>query len=71
MGSVEHRNEQFETIKQLREQYEQDGNPIISMDMKKKEMIGNFYRAGYLYSQAPVSVNDHDYPSAAEGVVIP
>lgn len=71
MGSVEGRNEQFEKIKQLRKQYEQDGNPIISIDTKKKEMIGNFYRAGYLYSQAPVKVNDHDYRSTAEGVVIP
>ena len=71
MTSVEHRDEQFENIKQLRQQYEQDGNPIISVDTKKKEFIGNFYRAGYLYSQAPVMVNDHDYPSAADGVVIP
>ena len=71
MTSVEHRDEQFENIKQLRQQYEQDGNPIISVDTKKKEFIGNFYRAGYLYSQAPVKVNDHDYPSAADGVVIP
>lgn len=71
MGSVENRNEQFEKIKQLRLQYEQDRNPIISVDSKKKELIGNFYRAGYLYTKAPIAVNDHDFSSAADGVVIP
>ena len=71
MGSVKNRNEQFEKIKALRQQYEKDGNPIISVDTKKKEYIGNFYRSGYLYTQEAVAVNDHDFTSAAEGVVIP
>ncbi len=34
-------------------------------------MIGNFFRAGKLYTQAPLRVHDHDFPSLADGVVIP
>ena len=36
IGSSENRNEQFEKIVQLKEQYFADGNPVISMDSKKK-----------------------------------
>lgn len=35
--------------------------------MLKKELIGNFYRAGKLYTQGVIRVNDHDFPSQAEG----
>lgn len=41
------------------------------MDTKKKEMLGNFYRDGKLYTTEPIKVNDHDFKSFAEGVVIP
>ena len=34
-------------------------------------MIGNLYRPGTLYTQAPVETFDHDFPSLADGVVIP
>jgi hypothetical protein len=34
-------------------------------------LIGNFYRPGTLYTQATVQTLDHDFPSLAEGVVIP
>ena len=34
-------------------------------------MIGNFYREGVLYTQERVHVNDHDFRSLAEGIVIP
>jgi hypothetical protein len=36
IGSCENRNEQFENINSIREEYLQSGNPIISMDSKKK-----------------------------------
>ena len=38
------RNEQFENLAALETEYEATGNPIISFDSKKKEMIGNLYR---------------------------
>jgi hypothetical protein len=47
------------------------GNPIISVDSKKKEQLGNFYREGKIYTTETIEVNDHDFPSLAEGVVIP
>jgi Rhodopirellula transposase DDE domain len=34
-------------------------------------LIGNLYRPGTLYTQAPVETLDHDFPSLADGVVIP
>jgi hypothetical protein len=71
MKEVEYRNEQFENIKTQREKYEKTGNPIISIDVKKKEAIGNFYRNGTIYCTEPVEVYDHDFLSSAEAVVIP
>jgi hypothetical protein len=71
MGEVPHRNEQFENIARLKERYARSGNPIISMDTKKKELLGEFFRAGQAYSTGPNGVFDHDYPSYAEGKLIP
>lgn len=66
-----HRNEQFENIAKLKAQYRQDGNPVISMDSKKKEAIGNLYRDGHLYTQQEIQTYDHDFPSYAKGAFIP
>jgi hypothetical protein len=65
-GTNENRDAQFKNIKKLRAQYEKDNNPIISIDAKKKEPIGNLYREGYLETTQPVEVFDHDFPSLAE-----
>jgi hypothetical protein len=35
-GSHPQRNEQFETIQRLKQQYQAEGNPVLSMDTKKK-----------------------------------
>jgi len=71
LKQVPGRDEQFNRIAELKAQYQQTGNPIISMDTKKKELIGNFYRDGKLYTTTPITVNDHDFKSFAKGVVIP
>jgi hypothetical protein len=71
MKETAHRNEQFENIARLKAEYRASGNPIISMDTKKKEYLGNFYRDGRLYTQCPLEVYDHDFTSFAEGIVIP
>ena len=65
------RNPQFENITKLKASYLLEGQPVISMDTKKKELIGNFYRAGKLYAQEPVEVLDHDFPSYGEGKIVP
>jgi hypothetical protein len=65
------RNAQFEKIARLKQEYLEVGDPVVSIDTKKKELLGNFYREGKLYTQEPIAVFDHDFPSAASGVVIP
>ncbi len=71
MKQVAHRNEQFERIAELKASYRAAGNPVVSMDTKKKEQIGNFYRDGSLYTTAAVQTFDHDFTSFSQGVVIP
>jgi len=65
------RNQQFEYIRQLREAFTSAGNPVISVDTKKKEMIGNFINHGRSWNAVPVQVNDHDFRSDAEGMAVP
>lgn len=65
------RNAQFERIAELKEIYTAKGNPIISVDTKKKEKIGNLSREGKIYTTETVEVYDHDFPSLAEGVAVP
>jgi hypothetical protein len=45
--------------------------PVISIDCKKKERLGNLYRAGKLYSTGAINVYDHDYHYLGQGTVIP
>ena len=68
---IKNRNDQFENIFRLRAEYHAAGNPTVSMDTKKKEYLGNFYRDGHLYTAEELKVYDHDYNSFADGVVIP
>jgi hypothetical protein len=65
------RNRQFERISELKLDYLKIGQPVISIDTKKKELLGNFYRKGKLYTQQTIEVLDHDFPSYAEGKIVP
>lgn len=71
VGNHIDRNAQFERIAELKESYLFSGNPIVSVDSKKKEMIGNLFREGKIYTSETVEVLDHDFPSLAEGVAVP
>jgi len=71
MKAARYRNEQFENIARIKSEYEDSGNPIISMDTKKKEDIGNFYRDGHLYTQEVIHTYDHDFNSFADGTIVP
>ena len=44
---------------------------MISIDTKKKELLGNFRREGETYTQKTVETLDHDFPSAGTGKLIP
>jgi len=69
--TVKNRNEQFEKIAVLKAKYEVAGNPIFSIDTKKKEFLGDLARAGTVYTTEAIKTWDHDYPSWATGRVIP
>jgi Rhodopirellula transposase DDE domain len=71
MGHHPDRNARFENIARLKQAYLESENPIVSIDTKKKELLGNFYRPGQLYTREVLKTFDHDFPSAARGVVIP
>jgi hypothetical protein len=71
MENAPFRNEQFENIARLKQQYLDSSNPIISMDTKKKELLGEFFRAGQSWSNGTNAVFDHDFPSYADGKIIP
>src|SRR5437764_192320 len=58
-------------IGRLRQEYQAAGDPVISIDTKKKELLGNFHRAGTTYTEQTVETFDHDFGSAGEGKLIP
>jgi hypothetical protein len=71
MGRHADRNRQFENIARLKQEYLESDNPILSIGTKKKELVGNFSREGRLYTQETIETFDHDFPSAASGIIIP
>jgi len=71
MGRHPDRNAQFENIARLKQQYLDAGLPVVSIDTKKKELLGDFYRAGVIDTQETIAVNDHDFGSQGQGTLIP
>jgi hypothetical protein len=65
------RNEQFEHIARLRHDFEREGCPIISIDTKKKELLGDFFRPGQAYTNGAVRVLDHDFATLGHGRLVP
>ena len=65
------RNDQFEFIERLRHECARLNTPILSIDSKKKELVGRFRNAGATWVPAPIPVNDHDYRSHASGLAVP
>ncbi len=71
--SLDDRNQQFEIIASLREEFANKGNPIISVDAKKKEKVGNFKNEGSAWAHINrfFAVNDHDFLTLAIGKAVP
>jgi hypothetical protein len=65
------RNEQFIYITEQRRSFADKGAIIISIDTKKKELVGNFKNDGQVWTRQAAAVDDHDFRSQAEGVAIP
>jgi Rhodopirellula transposase DDE domain len=67
------RDRQFRYISETAKRFLKRREPVISVDTKKKERVGNFKNSGRKWRKkghAP-KVNVHDFPSLAEGTAIP
>ena len=65
------RDQQFGYIVRWRQAYVRRGWPVISVDGKKRELIGNFKNAGRAWRKEQRQVNIYDFPSLAQGIAIP
>ena len=65
------RDRQFRYIHRVRQLFLEAGHPVISVDTKKKELVGNFANRGRTWRQRPEQVNTHDFPSDALGRAVP
>ena len=67
------RNAQFEHINATADQFLTSGRPVISVDTKKKELVGDFANGGREWQPKgrPVPVRVHDLPTDAQGKAIP
>ena len=65
------RDRQYRYLTRLRRLYITRGLPVISVDTKKKEWVGNFKNKGRCWRRQDRDVLDHDYPSWARGHAIP
>jgi hypothetical protein len=70
MGASPDRDAQFQRIAAHKAEYQASGNPILSMDAKKKEHLGNYFRSGRLYTTGVLRTFDHDFHSSDDPVVI-
>jgi hypothetical protein len=65
------RDRQMRYVARKRRAFLKAGDPVISVDTKKRELIGNFKQAGRTWRRKPLDVLEYDYPNAADGVAIP
>lgn len=65
------RNRQFAYLAAQKQAFLADGQPVLSVDTKKKELIGNFKNAGQRWCQEADAVNIHDFPQDAVGRAVP
>src|SRR6266478_1192188 len=70
-GDSPQRGAQFRHLAQVIQEFLEAGNPVLSIDTKKKEFLGTLYRDGKVYCQQALQAFDHDFPSLASGVIIP
>lgn len=67
------RDAQFGYINNRVKEYHRENQPVISVDAKKRELVGNFQNAGREWHQksSPEEVNAYDFLTEAKGVAIP
>jgi hypothetical protein len=64
------RDEQFKYIAELKKKFLVEGLPVISIDTKKKELIGNYRREGKTWRRKPIEVDSH-FAGYAQCVAVP
>jgi transposase len=67
------RDKQFKYINELADGFLEGNSPVISVDTKKKELVGNFKNGGQEWRPKgePVEVNMHDFPDKNKGKAVP
>ncbi len=67
------RDEQFKYINKVASRFSRNEHPVISVDTKKKELVGNFKNSGKVWKKKDELdiVYDHDFKSLAQGIAIP
>jgi hypothetical protein len=65
------RDAQFQYLASQRQRFTAAGLPIISVDTKKKELIGEFRNPGKTWRREAEEVHEHDFPGAAECRAVP
>ena len=71
MGASPDRDAQFQRMNQVKQYFRVRGWPVLSIDTKKKELLGRFERAGKSWTNDRLQAWDHDFPSSSWGKVIP
>lgn len=64
-------NRQFRYLKRVKRLFLEAGLPVISVDTKKKELIGDFHNKGRVWRQEAEKVNIHDFRQDASGRAVP
>lgn len=70
-GRCPERDKQFRYIASQRQSIAAMGLPVISVDSKKRELIGDFRNSGQAWAREAPLVNEHDFPSQAECSALP
>ncbi len=65
------RDQQFEHLHAQRAEHQAAGQPVISVDTKKKELVGNFKNDGQIWCREAEVVDAHDFPQDAVGRAVP
>lgn len=71
LKEVPQRDEQFKIIEQVKAKCIEIGIPVLSIDTKKKELIGNFKRPGQVLTNGNPRCYDHDFETFAEAKIVP
>lgn len=65
------RDHQLRYLARLRRAFQRAGKPVISVDAKKRELVGNFKNAGRAWRQQPLDVLETDFRTDAKGIALP